>query len=718
MRGSGLFWIFLVCAFPLAAVEISSSINTEKVPALESAGGSIDIRHDSDEKIDDQSFQQGGKPLQVKFSGSREEADGTVLSSYKFEIYPEKEGLNILAPISAVVGGRRYQSNPSTYSVEYIMPEKGLYLRALIQGKEPFYPGERLKFIYRIYFRGDVKLTKEELPLIDSESFQKIGGLEFKEFQYKGFKVNEFTQEVQILAPGVYSFGTSVLEGMINNKEKVRTEVKPFQITINPYPKQGQPPSFTKASGHFNVSTKLLTSDHIEVGDEASLKIEISGEGNVDTIRLPNFLCQPGFSGFFSLTGSPPVASTNENGKVFTVNIVPKTSLVKEIPPIQFSSFDPETREYFSTSSHPIPLTVSSRPLPVSPPPPLKQSPPVDWDKILLAVKPGPLPTPLESAQRESSTDPWNFLWLVPVFAFLWLLQYYGKDYWIAYRSRQKEREPRSLIKEASKYDIGSREFYRLIALAFKNDRRSEVKGLFSFLDAIRFGKMKGSKEEVLSKARALLCLILLTFGVLGAQNDSFNQRLDELLALEEKEPSAALYVDIGDTFYQLQRYSWALLYAGRALKYQPDSSTAETLAKESRKKLFLSEEQAFGLAPRMPVWTALILFFLVFAFASFYLWKKHPFILGSGLASLFVLVLFLLLAVKIHYFSPLPAIMINPSALYQGEGAKYAIISDRPVAAGAAVGVIGISKNGKWLKIQTANGMIGFIPLKNIRII
>jgi hypothetical protein len=498
--------ICVLCASTLSAAAISARVDSEEVEALEPVKGTIRIVHSPDEEVDEGSFQIEERPLQAALASSPEEENGRIVSTYEFEVYPDQEGFNVLPSISALVGKERIESTPSTYSVEFTEPEEGLHLRALIRGKEPFYPGERLKFIYRIFYRGNVRLTKEELPLIEAENFRKIGGLEAEEFEYKGFLVREFTQEVQAEKPGEFSFGQSLLEGVLDERQVVRTEVEPFTITINPFPIEGRPPSFTGAFGSYNVTAELLTADEVRIGDEMRLKIEISGDGNMDDVQLPDIFCQPGFSGFFSPSGPPPAASIEEDKKTYTFEIVPRTHLIDEIPPIEFSSFDLEKREYRAAGSQPIDLAVLPRPIPTPPRPPVKEAPLVDWEEQLsdpLPVK--PLPTPLEAIQKEPEPfNPWNYLWAVPIFALLWLFQYYGKGYFMDLWAKSGKKTARSYVLEASKHDLGSREFYRLIRLAFRDDGRGEVKNLLRHLDDIRFGKMQGSKEEVLSKAREL----------------------------------------------------------------------------------------------------------------------------------------------------------------------------------------------------------------------
>jgi hypothetical protein len=222
------------------------------------------------------------------------------------------------------------------------------------------------------------------------------------------------------------------------------------------------------------------------------------------------------------------------------------------------------------------------------------------------------------------------------------------------------------------------------------------------------------------------LVLLIALFGVLGAQDrpgEELNRRLESLFALEEeKSPSADLYVNIADTFYQFGQYPWTLLYSERALKYSPGNLAALELKRQSQQKLFLDETQVAAARPLLQPGNALAAFFVFlfvfFALASLHLWKKSDAILWSGAAALIISALFLLIAIHLQYFSPLPAIIVNSTAVYRGEGVDYPFVSDHPLPAGSKVGVMETSDDGEWLKIEASNGMIGFIPIKVIRII
>jgi hypothetical protein len=254
--------------------------------------------------------------------------------------------------------------------------EPFLKLEAAIEGKTPLYPGERLRFIYRFFFRGNIELTQEVLPLLDAEGFLKIGDKEIKDYVKDQMNVNEISQTYQALKPGDYSFGPSIVAGhsyqedargnRVYSKEVLKSEAPAVKITVNPFPEKDKPASFSGAIGRFTFDVSLKSPSEINVGDEMTLIVDIAGEKNLHTAALPEICCQPGFEGFFRVSDLPPTSEIHGNIKTFTVHLRPLTDIIKEIPSVEFSFFDPSTNKYTVLTSKPIPITVKpSKALPV-----------------------------------------------------------------------------------------------------------------------------------------------------------------------------------------------------------------------------------------------------------------------------------------------------------------------------------------------------------------
>lgn len=491
---------------PVAAfsAKVAVTVPDSILEPFDMLSGTIEILHSPKETIDNNSFVLEGKPLKVRFLKEEKQPDGTLLSLYNFEVTPEREGLNAVSPISVIVGGKPFQSMPATYTVTYKTPELGLGLRAFIYGKEPFYPGQRLKFVYKIYYRGDVKLTKEVLPLLNAKGFTKIGGLNEESSWFKGFRVSTFTQEVEATAPGNYSFGTSILEGIINGKKNVKTVVDPFTVTISPFPQKEKPASFTGAIGNFTVKARLISSSHVSIGDIIQLEIVFTGNGNLALIKLPELSCEPGLYGFFTPTATPPYATIKENSKTFTVELVPLSALEQKIPALTFSIFNPKTKKYEDIKTQPIPLTIASPPLPKIQRPPLKKAMPAAWEEEKVLFSNLPLqPSHPKRPQFKIGLQAFYISLLAAVC--LWIVLYNCKTPLDAWRHRKRRETPWDHIRKASGYDMDSPEFYAHLFKAFQDDDRKKSKDFLDYLDQVKFGGIEAAKDEIIRRAKEAL---------------------------------------------------------------------------------------------------------------------------------------------------------------------------------------------------------------------
>ena len=79
------------------------------------------------------------------------------------------------------------------------------------------------------------------------------------------------------------------------------------------------------------------------------------------------------------------------------------------------------------------------------------------------------------------------------------------------------------------------------------------------------------------------------------------------------------------------------------------------------------------------------------------------------ALSSLFAL-FFFLQAIFIFYFSPIEGILVKASLLHKGAGNQYPFVNENPLSSGMKVTVIGSADEGKWIKISTSKGNIGYV--------
>jgi hypothetical protein len=257
---------------------------------------------------------------------------------------------------------------------------KNLFIRATID-KNKVYLGEQVTVTYKLYTRLNIasQMSVDKLP------------------QYQGFWAEELETARNI------SFSREVIDGQQYNvgllkraalfpNQAGKLEVTPFELTIPiqvqkkknpnnvwddffgdpfgraeiveyqaksnilrvevlPLPENNKPASFRGAVGRFDFSASL-DKQKTKTNEPINLKFDISGTGNIKLLDLPPFELPNGFERY-----DPKVdEQINRAGKISGTKkavylLIPRVAGSREIPPIEFSYFDPEKRSYQTISS-------------------------------------------------------------------------------------------------------------------------------------------------------------------------------------------------------------------------------------------------------------------------------------------------------------------------------------------------------------------------------
>lgn len=219
----------------------------------------------------------------------------------------------------------------------------------------------------------------------------------------------------------------------------------------------------------------------------------------------------------------------------------------------------------------------------------------------------------------------------------------------------------------------------------------------------------------------------------IASRKAAFNKALELYLAAEEQyEPrfgSGKLYFNIGDTYFQLEEYAWAELYYLRAKALMPRNGKVDGNLALARNKLSLpndSNSSAFASVFFFHYYLSLpeqlqLLFLFILAALLFYsisLWTNLRGIKTCIAISLFLLTIMLLSVGYTRYISPVEAVLVKSSDLYRDAGTEYAKVGERPLAGGTVVQVLEVRPDGKWFKILSPKGDLGYAPQEAIRLV
>jgi len=535
-------------------VKVTAEVEESGIIVNQPMRGTITITHSKNDQVDQKSFRLEDQPLQVELAKSVQLSPNSdlMLTIYSFTLPGKPGGLYVLKEITVNVGGKSYQSIPSTFEVRKVKKSspkvskgvkapKGvsvLRLEAEADGELPMYPGQRIRLVYRYFYNVNFDLTREELPLLNPKGFEKIGGKEVSEYEMGNLSVLEISQIVEAVKPGEFSIGPSVIEGypyitgVFGRKEygknKLQSEVPAVKIQVKAFPKQGKPTSFNGAVGNYtDFQVSLLPRPNIVVGDKLTLIFEISGKGQLETLPLPPLAGQPGILGFFRMSDLPAVGEIHQNKKRFVVELRPLNPSIKEIPGFTFAFFNPKDESYHHLKSDPIPLTVEpvrQDQQQIAPQGSTEEK--VDWDTqtLPIAVEGNyPLTT---SDLKPLRFGTWWVLLLIPFGIGILFLQWQMRDYLEKRKEKIKTKKASQLFEEAWVHKDHPPVFFRGINQAFltrlyergeiKDKDLSpeqlsddgfpgEVRELLTSIDKLRFaGEETVIEEQLLNEMRDL----------------------------------------------------------------------------------------------------------------------------------------------------------------------------------------------------------------------
>lgn len=216
-------------------------------------------------------------------------------------------------------------------------------------------------------------------------------------------------------------------------------------------------------------------------------------------------------------------------------------------------------------------------------------------------------------------------------------------------------------------------------------------------------------------------------------REEAFNNALNLYLQLDKAyHPvygNGRLDFDIGNTYFQLGEYSWAVLYYYRALQLMPRSDRLKENLEVALSKLGLPHKNAeetfhnllffhykLSLPERLQVFLGLSLLLIIFG--SWMIWHPSRKLKYGIVILCFCWAVMLLALFYARYLSPLEGVVINPTMVYRDAGKQYAQARSEPLLAGMKIEVIDVLQSGRWYKIITPDGTLGYVPQTALQLI
>lgn len=217
-----------------------------------------------------------------------------------------------------------------------------------------------------------------------------------------------------------------------------------------------------------------------------------------------------------------------------------------------------------------------------------------------------------------------------------------------------------------------------------------------------------------------------------GERKDKFNEALAGYKKIEsETNPergNGVLYYDIGNSYFQLEEYPLAIYYYYKALKLSPGNADIIHNLNVGLTKLQLPSVQepswfhrvlmlgGFSLPHRLQMF-AITTILTIIALSLFFWFKDRRAFNASVILGILTLYLFLNTAYE-SYLVPVEGVVVSASSLYRDAGEQYAKVSEDYLSPGLKVEVLDQREKGRWLKILTPAGQLGYVASDSLRLL
>lgn len=310
--------------------------------------------------------------------------------TYRYVVTPQGPGEVRLPGLSVTMDGKTYSSRPLTLKVTKGSSGAGaggneefVSLKVVLPRQEVFY-GETFPVEVRLYTALQIRELNPPVPKLALEGFVigKSAGAQQSQTTINNRQYAVITWRMSATAAklGALNVGPAETEAVIQVPNRSNRRRDPFGmlddffgggeyrrvqlssvtnvLQVVALPTAGKPTSFSGAVGKFQMEVEASPTN-LAVGEPITVRVRISGEGNLDSLGPPQLAETRGWKSY------PPtehLQSSDALGiqgtKTYEFVIEPESASLASIPEIRFSYFDPETRRYQSIQHPPIPLTV------------------------------------------------------------------------------------------------------------------------------------------------------------------------------------------------------------------------------------------------------------------------------------------------------------------------------------------------------------------------
>ncbi len=137
----------------------------------------------------------------------------------------------------------------------------------------------------------------------------------------------------------------------------------PVEVDVRPLPQEGKPTNFVGTVGQYRIHAQT-DRQTIEVGDGLTLRVQVSGTGNIETVPAPTVPTLPNMAIYDpQITDSIGVVDSKVRGsRTYEYVIIPSKEGDWTIPAFDYPYFDPQMESYQVARTVPITIDVLPNP--------------------------------------------------------------------------------------------------------------------------------------------------------------------------------------------------------------------------------------------------------------------------------------------------------------------------------------------------------------------
>ena len=340
-----------------------------------------------------------GEQTQTSFTIANGRSSQVRTVAMTFEIVPRQMGVVTVPAFTVTADGQRYSTDPFRINVTASNSSELFKVRVVGEPRD-LYIGQQgslnLELLVKRYTDASLGITLDEQSmwsLVDAQNsswgvfgpaLQKLFSEnrrprgELRALPEGEFLVYTISKPFDPIAVGTPTVGdirvrmeyptrlqrdrTFLLSSGLSMAGARTLSVTPGEpeVRVLPLPEGGRPKSWNGAVGDFSMMVVAKPLE-VSVGDPITLTMRLqdsSGTAGLDGLQAPLLAQQPAFASGFRVPSEAASGTVEGRSKVFTQSIRALSETVREIPPVEFSFFNPAKGEYETVRSAPIAITV------------------------------------------------------------------------------------------------------------------------------------------------------------------------------------------------------------------------------------------------------------------------------------------------------------------------------------------------------------------------